>query len=519
MNQTYATAPTHVPGPSVPALRLLDLSMDFGPVKALSGVSLEVRRGSVHALLGENGAGKSTTVKLLSGVMRPTHGRIEVDGRAVVLRSPLQARAQGIQTAFQELTLLPDLSVFDNMLMPRPPIHVSGLIRRREQRRAIGRHFDELELGIDLDVPVREFNLAQQQKIEIARAIYHQPRILLLDEPTSALPPTDVQWLGHLIARLRRQQVTIIFISHRMEEVEAFCDDLTVLRNGRHVASRPARDFTRDEVVELIVGRSLSKVFPERKRPAQAKPVLALKAASTSVIHDASFTLNQGEILGVAALQGMGQLDLFRLCFGLVQPRAGHLELDAWPQRLLGPRDAIQRGIGFVPEDRKHGGLLLNQTGLQNAALPVLNAMTKWGILRRARELSAGARAFERLQLDRRALWTDAGAFSGGNQQKIVLAKWLMARSRILLLFDPTRGIDVGTKQEIYQLMADYAQLGGAILFYSTEIPEVIHMSHRVLTVYKGRINALIEGDDISEARVMRHVMGQADGVAEGDDD
>ncbi|MFA7579568.1 sugar ABC transporter ATP-binding protein [Castellaniella sp.] len=496
--------------PSDSALRLHHLSRRFGPVVALSDVSLDIRPGRVHALLGENGAGKSTTVKLLSGLMPPTTGHIEVFGEQVNLASPLKAQALGIQTAFQEMTMLPDLSVLDNMLLPRAAIHASGMIRRAQLRRLILAHMAELEFEVDLDEPVRNLSLTVQQKIEITRAIFRKPRILLLDEPTSTLSSVDVQWLGGIIARLKAQGLTIIFISHRMKEVREFCDDLSILRNGTLISSGIVSDYTDDEVVELIAGRSVHNVFPPRESHDKGPCVLELQGLSAGSIQNASLQLHQGEILGIAALQGMGQLDLFEACFGLRLPESGQMLIDGKATLQLGPMDAIRHaGIGFVPEDRKTEGLLLNQSGLKNASLPILRQLARGGAIRQSAEVAGAARVFERINLDQRALWMDAGSFSGGNQQKIVLARWLLARSRILLLFDPTRGIDVGTKHEIYKLMLDYTRLGGAVLFYSTEIAEVINLSHRIHVIYRSHITRTFEASDITEHAVVSTMLGQ----------
>ena len=492
------------------ALRLSDVSKNYGPIKALSEVSLAVTRGRVHALLGENGAGKSTTVKLLSGLIAPTKGKIEIFDQQTRLASPRIAQAVGIQTAFQEMTLLPDLSVFDNMMLPYSATNRTGMLKRSALRQQLEQHFDELGFPISLDLPVNRFNLALQQKLEIARALFRRPQIVLLDEPTSTLTASDVNWLGDIIGKLKARGVTIIFISHRMKEVREFCDDLSILRNGHHVATRPADAFSDTEVVESIVGRSISQVYPKKRLPPTTESVLTLKNVHTSRLNDINIDLKKGEILGVAALQGMGQLDLFQICFGIEQPDSGTLLLDGLPLTLLSPVDAIRPnvGIGFVPEDRKTKGLLLNQSGLKNTSLPVLSRFSVYGVLNEKNEAQSAAKVFTRIELDRRALWMDAASFSGGNQQKIVIAKWLLARSRILLLFDPTRGIDVGTKHELYELIADFAAMGGSVLFYSTEIPEVANLSHRVHVMYKGEIRETLAGNDIGETRIMDIAMG-----------
>ncbi|TCT09099.1 sugar ABC transporter ATP-binding protein [Paralcaligenes ureilyticus] len=496
------------------ALRLTHVSKEFGPVKAVIDVSLEIRQGRVHALLGENGAGKSTTLKLLSGLLMPSSGSIEVFGHEQTLDSPTVAQSLGIQTAFQEMTMLPDLSVLDNMLLPRALTGRTGMLQRSVLKKSIAQHFEELDFDLPLNLPVGRLDLAIQQKIEIARAVYRNPKILLLDEPTSTLSSSDVVWLGGIIENLKRKGVTVIFISHRMREVREFCDDLSILRNGAHVSTRPVSDYSDDEVIELIVGRSISQVYPKKDGLAidQSKVVLELQDINAGKLSNLNIGLHKGEILGIAALQGMGQLDVFEICFGIQQPESGALLIDGQDVALFSPKDAIRSnvGIGFVPEDRKTEGLLLNQSGLKNASLPVLQRFKKRGYIDQADEAQSGAKVFDRIELSRRALWMDASSFSGGNQQKIVIAKWLLANSRILLLFDPARGIDIGTKHELYQLMVNFTKLGGSVLFYSTEISEVVNMSDRVHVMYRGKINKTLDGADITETNIMEAAMGDA---------
>ncbi|MBV7486682.1 sugar ABC transporter ATP-binding protein [Bordetella sp. BOR01] len=494
------------------AVRAVGLRKVFGPTVAVDDVSFEIQPGTVHALLGENGAGKSTVVKLLSGLIEPSGGHIEVDGQPVRLRSPRAAHALGIQTAFQEMTLVADLPVLDNMLMPYAPRGLLGMVRRRAAAERVAQHLHELDFDVDLYAEAGTLDLAVRQKIEIARAVLRAPRILLLDEPTSTLAGRDVDWLGSLIARLKAQGTTVVFISHRMREVRAFCDRLTILRNGRHISTGPAGELDDDAVIERIVGRSVSRVFPPRPAdaPAFGPEVLGARGLDAGKVRGVDFSLRRGEILGVAGLQGMGQLDLFHACFGMLPPRQGQIQVDGRTVALGSPADAIRPniGIGMVPEDRKTEGLFLKLDGRANATLPVVQRYTRGGVISAAAENAAVERAFARVQVDRRAAWTPAGAFSGGNQQKIAIAKWLLAQSRILLLFDPTRGIDVGTKHELYVLMRQYVAEGGAILFHSTEIPEIVHLCDRALVLYGGQVRGELAGPALTEQGIMRIALG-----------
>jgi ribose transport system ATP-binding protein len=496
-----------------PAIVVEGIRKAFGATVAADDVSFSVAAGRVHALLGENGAGKSTIVKLLSGLIEPDQGRLTIEGQPARIRSPRAAHALGVQTAFQEMTLVPDLTVLENMLLPYAPVGPTAMIRKRSAEAAVRAHLDSLSFDVDLRDEVGTLDLAVQQKIEIARAIYRKPRILLLDEPTSTLAGRDVDWLGEVIARLKRDGVTVVFISHRMREVRAFCDHLTVLRNGRHIASGAVADFSDGQIIEMIIGRSIAQTFPPRP-PAgagDAPEVFAVEnLAAGQKLRHASFAMRKGEIVGVAGLQGMGQLDLFLAAFGMREVSEGGIRIDGRPVSINSPLDALRPNIalGLLPEDRKTEALFVKLTGKHNVSIPVIERYSRGGLIEGTRETEAVKRVFDRVEVDHRALWTRVGSFSGGNQQKIALAKWLFAESRILLLFDPTRGIDVGTKHELYVLMRAFAGMGGSILFHSTEIPELVHLCDRVIVLYAGRMVAEIAAADLSEQAIMRAALG-----------
>ncbi len=499
------------------AVAVVGVRKVYGATVAVDDVTFSIEAGSVHALLGENGAGKSTIVKLLSGLGLPDAGEFVVHDQRVRLASPRAAHARGIQSAFQEMSLVRDLTVLDNMLLPYGPVGWLGTIRRRQARAAVAAHLAQLGLGdLDLDDEIGELDLAQQQKIEIARAIFRNPRILLLDEPTSTLAGRDVDWLGGIIARLAAAGTTIVFISHRLQEVRAFCDHVTVLRNGRHIATGRVADYADADVLRMIVGRALDHAFPPRTPAARrhGAEVLAVDGLATAgKLRSATFSLHAGEILGVAGLQGMGQLELFLGCFGMVRTTAGTLRVDGRRVAITTPADAVRVNIGIslVPEDRKTEALFLKLSGRDNTSLPVIERFVRGLLIDERAEGAAVARVFDLVDVDRRALWTSVAAFSGGNQQKIAIAKWLLAESRVLLLYDPTRGIDVGTKNELYGLMRAYADAGGAILFYSTEIPELVYLADRVMVFYAGRIAAEIDADGLSEEAILRATLGAAE--------
>ena len=489
----------------------------YGATVALDGMSFSVQAGTVHALLGENGAGKSTTVKMLSGLVQPDTGTVRVFGEGHTIRSPRQAHALGMQTAFQEMTQIRDLTIAENMLLLYEPVSSFGRLRKREGLRLVDEHLASMGLEeIDPRRSMSELGLSARQKIEIARAVFRRPRVLLLDEPTSTLSGRDIDWLGNLIARLRGSGMTILFISHRMPEVRMFCENLTVLRNGRDVGAGRVSDFSDDDLIQMIIGRSLSSTFPPRVSTAvpDATPALAAKGISVGDrVRDASFALAPGEVLGIAGLQGMGQRELFLACFGALQPSGGVIEVAGKPVMLSSPADAVRAGIGIsmVPEDRKTEALLLKLDGQCNVALPTLDRRARFGFIDKDAEAAAVARVLGTVQVQERALHTPVVAFSGGNQQKIAIAKWLLAESGVMLMFDPTRGVDVGTKHEIYVLIREFAKAGGAVLFCSSEIPELVNLCDRVLVMYSGCIVSELLGDDITEEAIMRPALGGAE--------
>jgi ribose transport system ATP-binding protein len=499
------------------ALAIDGLRKRFGATQAVDGASFAVQSAEVHALLGENGAGKSTMVRILSGLIRPDSGAIAVFGEQVEMAGPRTAHALGIRTAFQEISLVPDLTIADNLLLPDPPRHLGIMIDRRRSAEQVDRLLSRLELpDIDPRVYVRDCPLPIRQKIEITRAIGHDPKILLLDEPTSALSSQDVEWLARRIAILRASGTTIVLVTHRMQEVRRFCDRLTILRNGQNAGSFAINAITDEEVIRLVIGRSLAATFPPRP-PVQPDlhgcPALAVRGMSIQDrVENVSFSVWPGQIVGLAGLQGMGQSELVYSLFGLLPRDSGEVEVDGAPVLLASPRDAIKAhiGISLVPEDRKTEALALRLSGRENVSLPVLSRFSRLGWIDMARERLAVDRILARVQVAPRALYKPCSAFSGGNQQKMAIAKWLLAESRILLLFDPTRGVDVGTKHEIYLLMREFVQAGGAILFYSTEVLEMVNLCDQILVMYQGRIAGSLDGRDATEEDVMRVALGQA---------
>lgn len=495
-------------------IEIENLRKTYGQTVALDDVSLSILPGETHALLGENGAGKSTLVKALSGLIPPDHGTIKLDGQATRLSGARDAHANGIRTAFQEISLVPDLPVARNFLLMEEPRDWLGRINRRASEAMVAENLLELGLGhISPTLMVRDLDLPTRQKLEIARAASHNPKVLLLDEPTASLSAQDVEWLEGIVERARGMKTTIIFISHRLGEVRQFCDRLSVLRDGVCAGTRDAKTASEDEIIEMTIGRRMAAVYPPKpEHPPEAPAVLeARDIAVHPSLEGMSLSLRPGQLVGVAGLQGMGQRELFLALFGATPTDRGEIRVDGEPAQLVEPADAVARGIGLVPEDRKNEGLFLEFDGQRNLSLPAIGRLSTFGLVNRRRESAAVRRVIERVTAPARAYHQKAGQFSGGNQQKLVLGRWLLAESRILLLFDPTRGVDVPTKAEFYRQIADFTTEGGAVLFYSSDIAELINLCPEVMVLYKGRIARKLRDEEVTEMEVMRAALGGAE--------
>ncbi len=491
----------------MPHLEAIDVSKSFGGVHALQGASFGADRGEVHALVGENGAGKSTLIKILSGLLRLDRGQLRLDGRDVRIDRPVAAQRMGIGTVFQELTLLPHMTVAENLLLRREPRGRFGLIRPGELAQQAAQRLQDLGLGeISLDAVVSALPLAQRQLVEIAKVVSHTPAILLFDEPTSALAEREVVWLFELIRRLRGQGRTIVFTSHRWNEVRDISDRITIFRNGQRVGTFAAAEINENRAVELMTGRHVSAIFPPLAALGPAEPVLAVRGLASGRVRDVDLTLHQGEILGIGGLQGQGQRDLFLTLFGAQRLRAGTMAIQGRPVAIHHPRDAIGRGIGIalVPEDRKSEGLFLPMSVRQNMTLPVLGGLSRLGYVDLRRETQTVARMIQQLGIRTPGPDQVVGALSGGNQQKVLIGRWLLAEARILLLYDVTRGVDVATKHDIYDLVMTLSSEGRAILYYSSDTAEMAHLCHRVLVMREGRIVTELRSPEITADALVR---------------
>jgi rhamnose transport system ATP-binding protein len=494
--------------PAAPLLELRDASKSYGAVRALRHGNISLRSGEVRALVGENGAGKSTLVKVLGGVVRPDEGDILVDGQEKTFHSPLDARNVGVAVIYQEPTLFPDLSVAENVVMGRHPLKALQRIDRGAMHSEVESLLDRLGVRLSAERPVRGLSIADQQIVEIAKALSFDARILIMDEPTAALSGPEVERLFGVVRALRDHGAAVLFISHRLDEVFAICDTVTVMRDGAVVYDAPIAELTPDEMVRRMVGRELSALFP--KQGAQiGVPVLEVhRLTREGVFFDVSFQVRAGEIVALAGLVGAGRSEVARAIFGIDRADAGHVEVSGRRIPAGRPLAAMRAGIAFVPEDRRMQGLVMDLSTARNATLTRMRALTRLGLIRAGAENRLAREWADRLKLRFHRLEDPVAFLSGGNQQKVVLAKWLATEPKLLILDEPTRGIDVGTKAEVHRLMSELAGSGVAVLMISSELPEVLGMADRVLVMHEGRVTQELSRDDADEERVIRAATG-----------
>jgi inositol transport system ATP-binding protein len=492
-------------------LRMSGIVKHFPGVKALDGVSLDVREGEVHGLLGENGAGKSTLLKILAGAQTPDSGTIEFDGREITLTAPQAAQALGIVTIYQEFNLIPSMTVEENLFLGREPgagPFVSWQ-RMRQGTRALAERY-----GLDLPAtrPVRDLSVAQQQMVEIARALSMKSRLIVMDEPTSALSEKETQRLFAIVRDLKREGISTIFVTHRLPEVLQICDRVTVLRDGRLSGEADVAGLTIDRIIRMMVGRSSAELF--KPLPARTPGDVVLEVSGLSrrgavsdpravVLEDVSFKLRRGEILGIAGLVGSGRTELARCLYGADPKTAGEVRIEGKPVAIRTPEDAIAAGIGLVPEDRKQQALFLDLAVRANLTVTALGKLLRWGLVRGDAERDMVEHYRKSLNIRMAQAEQSVKNLSGGNQQKVVLARWLALGPRILIVDEPTRGIDVGAKAEVHQLLHEMAVGGIAIMAISSELPEVLAISDRIIAMRGGRVSGELSREAASEHALM----------------
>ncbi|MGH3758108.1 sugar ABC transporter ATP-binding protein [Actinophytocola sp.] len=495
--------------PVTALLELRDVHKSFDAVWALRGVSLELHAGEVHALAGENGAGKSTVVRVIGGEHQPDAGELLLDGEPHRFAGPRDAQRHGIAVIHQEPTQFPDLTVAENVFMGRQPLRSGRRIDRAAMRRRTAELFDSLGVPIDPDRVTRGLSIADQQIIEIAKSLAADARIIVMDEPTAALSTVEVQRLFRVARRLAEGGAALLFISHRLEELEELCERVTVLRDGELVTTAPMADLDRDGLVRSMVGRAVEVLFPDRTAEPGDEGLVVDGLTRTGVFHDVSFTVRRGEIVGLAGLVGSGRSEVARAIFGVDGRDAGAVTVDGRPLRAGDPRAAIAAGLAMVPEDRREQGLILDLSIERNATLPRLSAVSRWGLMNPGRERSVAGEWTRRLGVRLRRLTDPVATLSGGNQQKVVLGKWLATEPAVLIVDEPTRGIDVGAKVEVHALLADLAARGIAVLMISSELSEVLGMADRVLVMHEGRLTAELDRAEATEETVMHAATGR----------
>jgi len=490
-------------------LELRNISKRFSGVEVLHEVSFSLRPGEVHALLGENGAGKSTLVKVITGVHQPDGGEIILNGAPVHFSDARESRNAGIAAIYQELSLFPDLDVAENIFVGRQPIAQGGRIDWRKLYSQADQLLSSLGVHLDLKQKTRSLSIAQQQMVEIARAFSINARILIMDEPTSSLTLNEVADLFRLVRRLREDGTGIIFISHRLEELFEIADRVTVLRDGAYVATRPMSQVNREDLIRLMVGRTISNLFPKQTVEAGEVVLKVENLSRTGVFQNISFELRRGEILGMAGLVGAGRTDVARAIFGVEPPTSGSIQIDGQDVSITSPHQAMNLGLAYVPEDRQVHGLIPAMTIVSNISLPIINGFSTWGWLNRENERSSAFTSARQMEVRANNIWQKARELSGGNQQKVVLAKWLSTKPRILILDEPTRGIDVGTKAAVHELMSKLASEGMAILMISSELPEVLGMSDRIIVMREGIQTACFSRAEATQEKIL-HAATQA---------
>lgn len=477
--------------PSAPVLVLAGIRKTFPGVLAVSSGSLELRAGEIHALVGANGAGKSTLIKVLTGVHEPDAGEITLAGQTVHFRAPIEARCAGITAIYQEFALVPQLSVHANLLLGREPAR-AGLIRAKEERHLSRSILNQLNLDVDPEARVGDLSTAQQQLVEIGRALVGGARILVLDEPTASLSPREVELLFQILRELASQRIAILFISHRLEEILTISARVTVMRDGITLATNDTKNLTREKLIEQMVGRPIGEEYPQRHRSPQ-QPCLEIESLSGGMVRDVSFSVAHGEVLGIAGLVGAGRTELARMIFGADPRECGTIRVDGRAQNIQSPRDAISRGISLLTEDRKNEGLVLRATIRENFSLANLQTLSRWGWIDERRELMRFNDRAQQLNLRFHDPAQRADELSGGNQQKLLVARWLETNSRVIIFDEPTRGIDVSAKREMYLLIDELAANGIAVIVISSEFPEILGICDRVLVMRRGRIAGEIQ--------------------------
>lgn len=489
-------------------INMIGICKSFGANKVLGGVNLHVRPGEVHALMGENGAGKSTLMNILTGIHRADAGTIMVDGKEVTFKNNKDAEEHGIAFIHQELNIWPNLSVLENLFLMNQPKTRFGTIDFKKMREMAEAKCQEIGIDLPLDEIAGECSVGQQQMTEITRSLMLDAKTVIMDEPTAALTERETDRLFEVMKKLKNKGVSIIYISHRMEEVFANCDTITVMRDGQTISSRPTEETNMDQIVGDMVGRVMSEYYPARTNVPGDEIFRVEGFTQPGVFRDISFNLRKGEILGVAGLMGAGRTEIMRAIFGVDPHESGKLYFEGKEIYIKNPRDAIRHGFGFITEIRKTEGLILDFSIERNIALPSEERLAQSHVINDKKEFDFSSELSKRLGVKAQDINLPASTLSGGNQQKVVIAKWVGMHPKLLILDEPTRGIDIGAKKDIYDLMNELTAKGVSIIMVSSELPEVIGMSDRILVIHEGRAAGIVEHKDATQTRIMTLATG-----------
>ncbi len=487
-----------------PPLALRGISKRFPGVVALEAVDLVLARGKIHALMGENGAGKSTLIKIMAGVYGKDAGTIRIDGQDVTLRSPRDALAQGIKVVFQEIALIPEFTVAENIFLERHPVDRAGSIDWPRIRAESAALFARIGFPVDTKARTGDLPVSQQQMVEIARALAHEARIVVMDEPTSSLTPTEVELLFKVIRRLTGLGIAVVYVTHKLDEVFEIADEVTVLRDGRHISTRPIGEHTHDSLIQDMIGRRIENLFPRSRSHAKGAVTLAVRNLSTKAkLHDVSFEVRAGEVLGFFGLMGAGRTELAKAIVGYDPISSGTIEVDGTPLKPHDTRTGVGLGIGLLTEDRKGEGLMLDLPVQQNMSLAALGSFSRGGFVDEASERTAVQSFVDRFRVRTPSLAQLIKNLSGGNQQKVLLARWLMRGLKVIVVDEPTRGIDVGAKSEIFALLDRLAGDGLAIVMMTSEMPELLGLADRIAVLAEGRMTAMFDRDQATQEAIL----------------
>ncbi len=489
-------------------IEMTGIMKSFGTNQVLDNAGFFLRDGEVHALMGENGAGKSTLMKILTGVYTRDGGIVKVNGQEVNYSNPQEAEAAGIVFIYQELNVMFDLTVEENLFMGKEITKGFGICDRKAMRAKAEEVLERMGVSIPVDTVMSDLSVGQQQMIEICKALLVDAKVIIMDEPTAALTQSETAALFEVIENLKKRGVSIVYISHRMEEIFELCDRITVLRDGQYIDTCEIKDITMDDVVKMMIGREIGERYPSRNHSV-GKTVFEVKGLSRKgAFNDVSFTVGEGEVLGVSGLMGAGRTEIMQAVFGYLPADSGEILIDGQPVKIKNPMDAMKAGIGFITEDRKVEGLMLDKTIRENIALANLGTISGSGVVSKAKEKSLISRGIEEFKIRCFGTEHECGNLSGGNQQKVVLAKWIYTEPKILILDEPTRGVDIGAKKEIYNVINDMARKGVAIIMVSSELPEILGMSDRVMVVREGDVRGILNIENASQESIMTLATG-----------